>query len=179
LWALKRKANLVAHHDNIHRLDQADASISQDIWALFQRAYRIEAEIIGVEDFPPLNRTLENIQITKSTFTGLFAGATLTAVSETQTDDNCLSIDGFVVDPQFFRKGFGSQLLQTILDESHCNVAFVETAAANEPAVRFYRRFDFREIDRWKTAEGTQLVKLGANLCFNRSMQSDQPTAGR
>jgi len=141
-------------------LDQASPCISQDIWALFQRAYRIEAEIIGVENFPPLNRTLENIRSTESAFTGFFEGTTLTAISETQINGNSLSIDGLVVDPQFFRQGFGSQLLQFILNESHCDIALVETAAANKPAVCFYKRFGFKEIDRWETVEGIPLVKL-------------------
>lgn len=177
LKALKRKATYVAHRDNIHRLDQTHDSVSREIWALFQRAYRVEANIIGVDDFPPLNRTVENIRITTSVFTGLFENAALAAVSETQTDGNSLFIDGFVVEPKFFRQGIGSQLFQFVLDEFHCETAFVETAAENEPAVFFYKRFGFMEIDRWETADGMQLVRLGANLRFNQSMQSDQPMA--
>ncbi len=154
----------MASHEKIRRLDQSDLSVSQDILGLFHRAYQIEAEIICVEDFPPLNRTLENIRVTNSVFTGLFENAILTAVSETQIEGNILFIDGFVVDPQFFRKGFGSQLLRFILDECHCETAFVETAAANKPAVRFYKRFGFTKTDSWEAAEGMQLVKLGAHL---------------
>lgn len=166
----------MARHDNIRRLDQLDADIAREIWALFQGAYRIEAEIVGVEDFPPLDRTLEDIRLAESDFTGLFQNNALAAVSETQIAGSCLSIDGFVVDPKSFRKGFGSQLLGYILGDCHCDSALVETAAANEPAILFYRRFGFTEIDRRETADGMQLVKLGANL---RSKQSMQPAPGR
>lgn len=177
-WSVELAASLMARHDNIRRLDQIDADIAQNIWVLFQRAYRIEAEILGVEDFPPLDRTLEDIRLARSDFTGLFENKVLAAVSETQTDGSCLSIDGFVVDPNFFRKGFGSQLLGHILGHYHCDSALVETAAANEPAILFYRRFGFTEIDSWETVDGMRLVKLGANL-HSKSMHSDQPTAGR
>lgn len=166
-------------HNNIRRLDQGNVGNSRSIWELFQRAYRVEADIVGVEDFPPLCRTLENIQITRSTFTGLFERDTLAAVSETRLVGNCLAIDGFVVDPQFFRKGFGSQLFRFILDETRSDTALVETAAANEPAIRFYKTFGFIETDRWETDEGLQLVKLGVDLRFNQSLQVEKPTAGR
>jgi len=159
--------------DNICRLDHGKASISRDIWAIFQRAYLIEAQIVGAEDFPPLNRTPEEIQFAKSAFTGLLDCTTLAAVAETQTDDNCLYVDSFVVDPKSFRKGFGSRLLRFILDESDCDTAFVETAAENEPAVIFYKRFGFSEIDRWQSQAGLQLVKFGMNLHFSQSMQLD------
>lgn len=168
----------MANQRKILPLDQADSDIARDIWALFQRAYRIEAEIVGVEDFPPLNRTFEEIQNAESTFSGFFKGSDLTAVAETRIDRKRLSIDGFVVDPKFFRKGFGSGLLRYILEDSNCDTAIVETAAANEPAIRLYKMFGFTEIDRWETADGMELVKLGANLHFNQSIQSDQPSAG-
>ena len=154
----------MAHPETIGRLNQANVSVSRDIWALFQRAYRIEAKIVGVENFPPLSRTTEDIRTTKSTFTGLFEGSALKAVAQTQITRNCLSIDGFVVDPGCFRTGSGSRLLQYVLDDSHCDTAYVETAAANEPALRFYGKFGFMEMDRWEVAEGMQLVKLGVNL---------------
>ncbi len=162
-------------HANIYRLDQADVSISRDICTLFQRAYGIEAQIVGADDFPPLKRTPEDIQLSNATFTGLFDSATLAAVTETRADENCLFVDSFVVDPQFFRKGFGSQLLQFILEASQCDTAFVETAAANEPAICFYKRFGFTEIDRWQSVAGLPLVKLGVNLCFSPVIQSVRP----
>ena len=149
---------------HICRLNQADASVSRAIWTLYQSAYQSEAELLGVEDFAPLNRSCEEIQTTPSAFNGFFEIDSLAAVSEAHTDGTCLSIDGFAVYPRFYRKGIGSELLRYILDESSCRSAVVETAAANEPAICFYARFGFTEIDRWETAEGIQLVRLGANL---------------
>ncbi len=149
---------------NIRLLDQASALIAHDIWALFQRAYQTEAALVGTPEFPPLNRSIENIRSTEALFYGLFENGTLIAVSETQTDGECLAIDSFIVDPQFFRKGFGSCLLRFILDESGCDSAAVATGTKNEPAIRFYRKFGFNEIDRWEAAEGMQIVKLSAKL---------------
>lgn len=150
----------MAEHDNIRRLDHADPGISRDIWALLRRAYRIEAEILGAGRFPPLGRTVEEIRTANSEFTGLFVDDGLAAVAETRMDGGCLSIDSFVVEPKYFRRGLGSELLGYVLGATRCNATRVETGSANESAIRFYESFGFSETDRWETGSGMTLVRL-------------------
>jgi ribosomal protein S18 acetylase RimI-like enzyme len=177
--ALIHKADFVANQGDIRKLNHTNRGIARGIWALYQRAYQTEADIVGVADFPPLRRTVETIRRAKSSIFGYFENGTLTAISETQTDDEVLFIDGFVVDPQFFRKGHGSRLLRFVLDESRCDRAVTETAAANQPALLFYEKFGFTETDRWNSVEGIQIVTLGVNLRINQSMAPTAESGGQ
>ncbi len=62
-------------------------------------------------------------------------------------------ICSFVVDPEHFRKGVASSLLDHVLTKRDWTKAVVETGADNLPAIRLYEKFGFKEEKRWQIAE--------------------------
>ena len=141
-------------------LEHNSTSVATEIYDVFQLSYKVEAGLVGIEDFPPLRRSASLIQSSNSQFFGQRIGGDLAAVVESTDDGENLSIDSLVVHPQYFRRGLASQLLQSLLEKSSWQHAFVETAAANDPALELYRKFGFSETKRWKTADGIEKVRL-------------------
>jgi ribosomal protein S18 acetylase RimI-like enzyme len=141
-------------------LDHLSKSVAIQIHEVFQRSYKVEASLLGIDDFPPLRRNASLIQSSDSQFLGQRIGGDLAAVLEFTESGKDLSIDSLVVHPQYFRRGLASQLLQSILARDSWRYAYVDTAAANNPALQLYRKFGFSESKRWTTADGIEKVRL-------------------
>ncbi|HKJ18719.1 MAG TPA: GNAT family N-acetyltransferase [Xanthomonadales bacterium] len=144
----------------IESLDQKSTEIATQIHNVFQRSYRLEAELIGVTDFPPLKRTRQHIQDSPTCFVGAWVGSDLAAVIEYTVVATVVSIDSLVVDPDYFRRGLGSQLVQHVIQNENWDMVEVETARANAPAISLYEQSGFHESRSWKTAEGILKVQL-------------------
>lgn len=141
-------------------LDHYSENVANEIYDVCQLSYKVEAGLVGVENFPPLRRTQSQIQSSSSQFLGRRVGVDLAAVVEFTQGGDELSIDSLVVHPQFFRRGLASQLLQSLLVKVHWQTAAVETAAANQPALTLYQKLGFTESKRWKIADGIEKVQL-------------------
>ena len=144
----------------IKTLEHSSKKVATEIHAVFRLSYKIEAQLVGVEDFPPLFRTVEHIQSAISRFIGLWIDSELAAVTEYTHNETHLSIDSLAVHPSFFRRGLASQLVQFLLDSVDWRSADVETAVANNPAITLYEKFGFSEVRRWKTTEGIDKIQL-------------------
>ena len=68
----------------ISELDNSNELIAQKIFALFQRSYKKEAELIGVDDFPPLRRSVQDLREAGSHFVACWERDNLIAVIETE-----------------------------------------------------------------------------------------------
>jgi ribosomal protein S18 acetylase RimI-like enzyme len=146
--------------ERIELLDHHSEAVAIEIYDVFQLSYQVEANIVGVEDFPPLRRSESDIQLSRSQFLGLWITADLAALVEYRLSEDHLSIDSLVVHPQYFRRGFASQLLQWLLDNIQCQTADVETAAANDPAIALYEKLGFAESNRWTSQDGIEKTQL-------------------
>lgn len=148
----------------IKLLDQSQPETAERLFALSQRAYRVEAELIGASDFPPLRRRGWEFQQSSNRFYGLVENAELLAAAELevaqQQGREMVIIGSFVVLPERFRSGLGSQLLQVILARTDGIDLQVETARQNEPAIGLYRKFGFSESSRHKNRDGYEIVTL-------------------
>ena len=101
---------------NIIRLHHRDRTQAEELRHLFFEAYTVEAARIGVAEFPPLRRTVEQFQNADSRFWGCRDHDRLVAAAELeQVDEQTMNIAGFAVIPGMFRKGIGSALLGHIL----------------------------------------------------------------
>jgi ribosomal protein S18 acetylase RimI-like enzyme len=141
-------------------LDHRSEAVASQIHALFQRSYTVEARLIGAEDFPPLRRTVQNIQSSSGAFLGDRDGSDLVAAVEYAVDGPHLDILNLAVDPRCFRQGQGTRLLQALLERIDWRTATVETAAGNLPAVALYEKVGFSVSGRWTTAEGIEKIGL-------------------
>ncbi len=153
----------------ITQLDHANSAVAQQIYTVFQRSYKIEAALIGVDHFPPLSRSVNDIENADSCFYGFFENDKLAAVIEITIEASAvqkhLDICSLTVDPAFFRKGIAGKLLQYVMGIEDISHFTVETAVVNLPAIRLYQKHGFVEFKRWTPNHGIE--KLG--LAFKGS----------
>jgi hypothetical protein len=50
----------------IKKLDNSNAEVAKQIFTIFQNSYKIEAKLIGTLDFPPLSRSVRDIENSKT-----------------------------------------------------------------------------------------------------------------
>lgn len=144
----------------ITRLNHSDQAVANQIHSVFQHAYKVEADLIGVVDFPPLARTAENIKNAHTEFYGFTEETCLAAVIEIKNDGKCLDIHSLVVAPEFFRKGIADKLIGYVLQSSHYLEAIVETAVLNKPAINLYQKHGFVEFKRFTPSHGIEKLAL-------------------
>lgn len=144
----------------IKPLDQKQIDISEKIYAIFQVSYAVEAALLKCEDFPPLNRSIEAIQLSLSTFYGYFVNHSLAAVMELEEKPNHVHVRSLTVDPKYFRQGIGFKMLQYVLDNFSAELISVETGHDNHPAVQFYLNFGFKKNQVFMTEFGIEKISF-------------------
>lgn len=150
--------------EEIRLLEHQHKAVAEKIYAVFQRAYQIEADLLGVTDFPPLSRTVKDIAHSTRRFYGVYREQELAAVVEIEFITDGLDICSLVVDPTFFRQGLAWCLLQYVLTSFQGQFALVETAAGNQPAIALYKKCGFTVVETWLPAHGILKVRLRAEL---------------
>ena len=144
----------------IKPLDQKQIDISEKIYAIFQVSYAVEAALLKCEDFPPLNRSIEAIQLSLSAFYGYFVNHSLAAVMELEEKPNHVHVRSLTVDPKYFRQGIGFKMLQYVLDNFSAELISVETGHDNHPAVQFYLNFGFKKNQVFMTEFGIEKISF-------------------
>ncbi|MEH7884090.1 GNAT family N-acetyltransferase [Bacillus sp. JJ1609] len=110
-----------------------------------QRAsYKIEAELIGTYEIPPLKETFEQLQNCGETFIGYYRENKLAGAVSYKREAGTLDIHRVMVHPDFFRRGIAAKLIVHIesLEKNTSNI-IVSTGAANVPAVMLYEKLGF------------------------------------
>ncbi len=145
----------------VSKLNHRDRQQATQIWRLFQSAYESEAQVLGLQNFPPLDRPVCHIQEAPTTFYGGCIGSELVAAAEIETlGDAQFHINSFGVLPDHFRKGYGSALLNDVLALLCWQQITVTTAAANTPALALYQKHGFLPQERWTTPDNIPMVTL-------------------
>lgn len=143
----------------IKKLKNSDIKVSREIHSVFQLAYAVEAEILEVNDFPPLKRPLESYLESRNDFYGYFFEKNeLAGVIEIEITDKHIDINSLVVKPKFFRCGIGKKLLEFIFTKFDSNLVIVETGVQNKPAIELYRKHGFKEVSQWNTDFGIRKI---------------------
>ncbi len=141
-------------------LDNTAPEVAKQIHNIFQDSYKIEAQLIGILNFPPLSRSAQDIEKSKTTFYGYCENNCLAAVLEISLEDKCLSIDSLTVDPKYFRKGIANKLISYVLNINDFSEAIVETAVVNIPAIKLYKKHGFVEFKRWTPSHGIEKLAM-------------------
>ena len=144
----------------ILKLDNSDDVVAQQIYRVFQCSYKIEADLIGTSNFPPLSRSATDIAQSSTCFYGFVDNQCLAAVIEIAYENHHLEIHSLTVDPQFFRKGIAAKVMEYILDLYEYSEAIVETAVVNIPAIKLYQKYGFVEFKQWTPAHGIPKVAM-------------------
>ena len=145
----------------VSKLDHNNQPKASQIWKLFHSAYEIETQVLGLQNFPPLNRTALEIQEASTTFFGGWQDSLLVAMAEIEHIGVAqFHINSFGVSPDHFRQGFGSQLLTGLLDELVWQRITVTTAVANIPALNLYQKLGFQQHNHRITPDNFQMTTL-------------------
>lgn len=144
----------------IEVLQVREPVVAKRLHELMQAAYKVEARLLHVEDFPPLRRTVQKLSTSQSRFLGITDNNRLHAAIELVVLHTDVYIDALVVAPSQFRKGLGTALLQHVVNLYPGKTFIVQTGSANIPAINLYRKSGFRTDCETTTPAGLQLVSL-------------------
>lgn len=144
----------------IHKLNHNSDVTANQIHRVFQQSYQIEADLVGVTNFPPLLRTSDDIQQSTTSFFGFHEQNDLAAVIEITTSDNKLHINSLTVLPKYFRRGIASKLMDFVLLSNDFDRATVETAVVNQPAITLYEKHGFIEYKQYVPDHGIPKIAL-------------------
>jgi ribosomal protein S18 acetylase RimI-like enzyme len=130
-----------------------------ELLQLQMSAYRVEAELIGFTEIPPLKDSISSVRESKERFYGWYEGDELAGAVSFETDGDEATICRMMVQPNHFRKGVASSLLQHVLELlGKARRINVSTGAKNEPAVRLYRKHGFHEQSRRIVGPDVELI---------------------
>ncbi|QDY84094.1 GNAT family N-acetyltransferase [Paenibacillus polymyxa] len=137
-----------------------DDDIVSQIWRLQHVAYRLEAELIGFNEIPPLMDTLETLRSCGESFYGwLEDGELLGALAVQSESSGSLTLTRMMVHPDHFRQGIADSLMKHVLNEyQNVPLFIVTTGTLNTPAVTLYRKHGFRPVSAAEVAPGVELT---------------------
>ncbi|MFO1444150.1 GNAT family N-acetyltransferase [Bacillus sp. Bva_UNVM-123] len=127
-------------------IDISLKDIARDVLNIQIPSYKVEAEIIGTDEIPPLKDTVETLQVCKETFFGYYEDKELCGAISLKIEDNVVDIHRLIVHPTHFRKGVAQKLLNYVSSNFESEKIIVATGSKNMPAVRFYEKNGFKKI---------------------------------
>ena len=142
------------------KINNKETKIAEEIRAIFQVSYAVEAEILKAVDFPPLKRTVSQFVNSNSEFYAYYLTRNIAGVIEIDNHQDISHIQSLVVDPKYFREGIGRKLVQFILDTYKKKLFTVETGIDNQPAIKLYESFGFQELKQWDTNHGIRKIRF-------------------
>ncbi|MFC3749865.1 GNAT family N-acetyltransferase [Paenibacillus sp. GCM10012306] len=148
---------------NITRLDLQDEMTVDDLWSLQHKAYRLEAELIGFHEIPPLMETREMLRRSPEVFYGCHDHAyeLMGAVAVEEESPGKLTITRMMVNPGHFRKGVAGALLEYVFGKySEMEQFIVSTGKLNFPAVALYTKHGFVQVGVEEVVPGVELVEF-------------------
>lgn len=146
-------------------INHREPELARQIHALQMAAYALEARLLSVTRFEPLDRSVADIRESAEQFIGAFdKGALVAAISiERQPDasPDVVHIASLVVAPTHLRRGVGRQLVQSVIAAHGRRDITVSTAVRNMPALALYAELGFAEGQRQTVgAESIEIVRL-------------------
>ena len=144
----------------IIKINNKEKKIAEEIRAIFQVSYTVEAKMLKAVDFPPLKRTVSQFLNSNSEFYAYYLIKNIAGVIEIENHEDLTHIQSLVVYPKYFRNGIGRKLVQFILENYKSKIFTVETGIDNHPAIKLYKRYGFQEQERWNTNHGVRKVRF-------------------
>lgn len=153
----------------IQKIVHSQLSNAEKIHGLFQVSYSIEAQLLGVRDFPPLKRSIVDFLNSNTLFYGIWKEGVLAAAVEIDLLENTLDICSLVVHPTYFGQGLAHKLLLFLENYDDSETLMVETGWANVPAIALYKKLGFHETRQYTNTGG-----IKKNALANQNWKNDK-----
>ncbi|MCC5910093.1 MAG: GNAT family N-acetyltransferase [Clostridiaceae bacterium] len=145
----------------IKKLNLKDDVISKSVLELQIASYKIEAEIIGFQEIPPLKDTIKSLKQCEEIFYGYHINDVLTGIISFEVIKNVLDIHRVAVHPNFFRMGIAEKLINYIEKlESNIYKITVCSGRANLPAVNLYLKNGYRKTKNIEISKNVYLTEF-------------------
>ena len=144
----------------ITKINNKENNLAEEIRAIFQASYAVEAKMLKAVDFPPLKRTVSQFLNSNSEFYAYYLIKNIAGVIEIENHEDLTHIQSLVVYPRYFRRGIGNKLVQFIFETCKSKTFTVETGVDNQPAIKLYHRCGFQEQEQWDTDHGIRKVRF-------------------
>lgn len=131
---------------------------AKDVLNIQIPSYKVEAEIIGSDEIPPLKDTVKTLQECEEIFFGYYEDEELCGAISLEVEDNVVDIHRLIVHPTHFRKGIAQKLLDYVTRNFEAEKIKVATGSKNTPAVSFYKKNDFENIKEITVNENISLT---------------------
>jgi 8-oxo-dGTP pyrophosphatase MutT (NUDIX family)/GNAT superfamily N-acetyltransferase len=142
-------------------IDLQEIKCTAEVLDLQRKSYKIEAELIGTEEIPPLKETFEELQNCGENFLGCYIGGKLAGAVSYKKEDAVLDIHRVMIHPDFFRRGIAAKLIARLEQQEpeHLEIV-VSTGAANMPAVKLYEKLGFERQGDAVVGDGLVLANF-------------------
>jgi GNAT superfamily N-acetyltransferase len=120
--------------------------VAQQVHRVLTQAYTQEAQLLGLPDFRPLQRSVADLQADTEAYLGAFVQGELAGALAFGPDPEGgqLLVSLLVVAPAFQRRGVARALMARVLKLAGPWPVAVATAQANTPAVLLYQGLGFQ-----------------------------------
>lgn len=130
----------------IKKLNLNDTETVKCIMELQITSYKIEAEMIGFYDIPPLKDTIDSLKVCDEIFYGYHIDNVLAGIISYKIIGNVLDIHRVAIHPLFFRMGIAGKLISFVEGlESNISKAIVCTGRGNLPAANLYFKKGYKK----------------------------------
>lgn len=153
----------------IKHIQISDHQIAEKVLEVQKLAYRIEADIIGFDQIPPLLETLEELKLSKETYLAFYEGEQLAGVLSYEVNNEpkatVITICKMIVHPEHFKKGIASRLIDhlTRLDLNASEIT-VATGSKNVPAIQLYLKLGFKETHEIRIHENLTIKEFNKRI---------------
>lgn len=145
----------------IKKIDITNPKLAEEVLNVQLLSYKVEAELIGCYDIPPLKDTVSTLQRCGETFYGCYVDGELGGVISIKVEERLIDIHRLMVHPKHFRKGIARRLLEFIESNGDGDeTLIVSTGSKNAPAIYFYEKSGFVKTGEVKVMEGLLITSF-------------------
>jgi len=124
-------------------------------------SYKVEAEIIGFYDIPPLKDTVDKLKKCNEIFYGYYIEDVLVGIISYKIIENVMDIHRVAIKPDYFRMGIGGKLIKYIEKiNKGINKITVCTGSKNLAAINLYIKNGYKRIEDIEISKGVYLTKF-------------------
>jgi ribosomal protein S18 acetylase RimI-like enzyme len=149
----------------IRKLNLNDIKTLKEILDLQLASYKVEADIIGFYEIPPLKDTIDKLEHCDEVFYGYFIEEVLAGIISYKIEDKILDIHRVAVHPSFFKRGIANQLL-CFVEEQKLDIVkiIVSTGKENKPVVSLYMKNGYKKVEDVQIEKDIYLTSFEKDL---------------